>query len=127
MVQRDKKVTHRFYRFKSHNIRRLCTGWRKPHGIDNPMRRRYKGYAAMPKIGYRTEKALRYRTDDGMLRINVESPKDLDMLMMQNSTMAAVISANVSQKTRKAIVERARDLAIKVINKGTRVARLEQH
>ena len=64
------------------------------------MRRRYKGTAEMPRIGFGTDRAYRYRHNDGMYRVNVSTLKDIEMLMMQNRRYAAVINHNVSFRLR---------------------------
>ena len=126
MAQKFKKTTRYFHRYNSNNIIRLRHGWRKPHGIDNPMRRRFKGTAEMPRIGFGTDRAYRYRSNDGLYRVNVCNVKDIEMLTMQNRRMAAVINHNVSFRLRKQMIARAKQLAIKVVNKAVRVKSQEK-
>jgi hypothetical protein len=45
-----KKRTARFNRHQSDRFMRVDPSWRKPKGIDNRVRRRFKGQAAMPKV-----------------------------------------------------------------------------
>jgi len=125
-MQKYKKTTRAFHRYNSNNIIRLRNGWRKPHGIDNPMRRRFKGTAEMPRIGFGTDRAYRYRSNDGLYRVNVANVRDIEMLMMQNRRCAAVINHNVSFRKRKQIIARAKQLAVKVVNKAVRVKSQEK-
>lgn len=45
-----KKRTAHFNRHQSDRFMRVDPSWRKPKGIDNRVRRRFKGQAAMPKV-----------------------------------------------------------------------------
>jgi len=45
-----KKHTARFNRHQSDRFKCVDPSWRKPKGIDNRVRRRFKGQAAMPKV-----------------------------------------------------------------------------
>lgn len=45
-----KKHTKRFNRHQSDRFKCVDPSWRKPKGIDNRVRRRFKGQAAMPKV-----------------------------------------------------------------------------
>lgn len=45
-----KKRTAHFNRHQSDRFKCVDPSWRKPKGIDNRVRRRFKGQAAMPKV-----------------------------------------------------------------------------
>ena len=45
-----KKRTAQFKRHQSDRFDRVGESWRKPKGIDNCVRRRFKGQAVMPKV-----------------------------------------------------------------------------
>lgn len=45
-----KKRTARFNRHQSDRFKCVDPSWRKPKGIDNRVRRRFKGNIAMPKV-----------------------------------------------------------------------------
>ena len=45
-----KKRTNRFNRHQSDRFKCVDPSWRKPKGIDNRVRRRFKGQAVMPKV-----------------------------------------------------------------------------
>ena len=54
-----KKKTTKFKRHHSDRYKRVSISWRKPKGIDNCVRRRFKGKTIMPNIGFGTNKKNR--------------------------------------------------------------------
>jgi large subunit ribosomal protein L32e len=99
----------------------LQQSWRRPRGIDNRARRRFKGNIRMVKIGYGTNAKTRNMLKNGFLRTVVHNIAELEGLMMQNRKYAAEIAHNVSARGRKAIVARAAELNIKVTNGKARL------
>eukprot|EP00164_Ancoracysta_twista_P000641 GFYU01000852.1.p1 GENE.GFYU01000852.1~~GFYU01000852.1.p1 ORF type:complete len:136 (+),score=44.34 GFYU01000852.1:37-444(+) len=105
--------------FKRHQVdRRLCVkkSWRKPKGIDSRVRRRFKGQIPMPNVGYGSNSKTRHLRPDGFLKFTVSNVAELELLLMHNKKYAAEIAHNVSTRKRKEIVERAAQLAVKVVN-----------
>merc|ERR1712141_959311 len=116
-----KKRTKKFIRHQSDRYDRVRSNWRKPKGIDNRVRRRFKGQYKMPKIGYGSWKNCKHVCRDGFKKFLVNNVRELEILMMQNKTFSAEIAHAVSSKKRKEIVERAQQLAIKVTNPYARL------
>ncbi|ELU10952.1 hypothetical protein CAPTEDRAFT_154331 [Capitella teleta] len=116
-----KKRTKRFIRHQSDRYVKVKAAWRKPRGIDNRVRRRFKGQYLMPNIGYGSNAKTRHVCPDGFKRFVIHNVRDLEVLLMQNRTYSAEIAHGVSSKRRKDIVERAQQLSIKVTNPSARI------
>ena len=111
-----KKKTNKFVRIEADLNKRMKPSWRKPHGMDGRQRRRFKGTQLHVKIGYGNNKKTRFMMPDGFLKFRVSNVQELELLLMHNKKYAAEIAHNVSTRKRKAIVERAEQLGIKVTN-----------
>merc|ERR1712117_802352 len=94
-------------------VPKVKPSWRKPKGIDNRVRRRFKGQYLMPSIGYGTNSKTRHCMPDGFKKFVVHNVKELELLLMLKGTHAAEIAHNVSSRKRKDIVDRAGQLSIK--------------
>ncbi|CAH1391743.1 unnamed protein product [Nezara viridula] len=116
-----KKRTKKFIRHQSDRYVKLRRNWRKPKGIDNRVRRRFKGQYLMPSIGYGTNKKTRHMLPTGFRKVLVHNVRELEMLMMQNRKFCAEIAHAVSSKKRKSIVERAQQLSIRLTNPNARL------
>ncbi|KAL7773335.1 hypothetical protein CFE70_003299 [Pyrenophora teres f. teres 0-1] len=111
----------RFNRHQSDRFMCVDPSWRKPKGIDNRVRRRFKGQAAMPKIGYGSNRKTRHMMPSGHKAFVVNNVADVDLLLMHNSTFAAEIAHAVSARKRIDIIARAKQIGVKVTNGKARV------
>ncbi|CAM2116678.1 unnamed protein product [Caretta caretta] len=116
-----KKRTKKFIRHQSDRYVKIKRNWRKPRGIDNRARRRFKGQILMPNIGYGSNRKTKHMLPTGFKKFLVHNVKELEVLMMSNKSYCAEIAHNVSSKNRKVIVERAAQLAIKITNPNARL------
>ncbi|UXI18125.1 chaperonin containing tcp1 [Sarcoptes scabiei] len=116
-----KKRTKKFRRHQSDRYRKLKMNWRKPKGIDNRVRRRFKGQILMPNIGYGSAKKTKHMLPNGFRKVLVHNVKELEVLLMMNRRFCAEVAHSVSSKKRKDIVERARQLSIKLTNGSARL------
>ncbi|KAJ1975235.1 60S ribosomal protein L32 [Dimargaris verticillata] len=121
-----KKRTKPFLRHHSDRYDRVKTAWRKPRGIDNCVRRRFRGTRLMPNIGYRSAKATRHMLPNGFRQVVVYNVECLEKLVMNNREYAAQIAHAVSAKKRIDILKRAKELDIKVMNAEARIRSVEQ-
>ncbi|PSS37698.1 hypothetical protein PHLCEN_2v391 [Hermanssonia centrifuga] len=101
-----KKRTKPFKRHQSDRYKGVKEAWRKPKGIDNRVRRRFKGQLPMPKIGYGSNKKTRHLLPNGLKKFLVNNVREVDLLLMHNKTFAAEIAHNVSSRNRITILER---------------------
>ncbi|CAO3703293.1 unnamed protein product [Rhizopus stolonifer] len=108
-----KKRTATFKRHQSNRFMRVGESWRKPKGID--------WSSSMPKIGYGSAKKTRNLLPNGFRKFVVSNVRELNLLLMHNRSYAAEIAHNVSSKKRVALLERAAQLNVKVINAGARL------
>ncbi|CAO1377473.1 unnamed protein product [Diamesa serratosioi] len=111
-----KKRTKKFIRHQSDRYDKITETWRKPKGIDNRVRRRFKGQYLMPNIGYGSNAKTRHMLPNGFKKFVVNNVRELEVLMMQNRVYCAEIAHAVSAKKRKLICERAKQLGIRVTN-----------
>merc|ERR1711942_563195 len=107
-----KKRTKKFTRHQSDRYDKLKRNWRRPKGIDNRVRRKFKGMYKMPNIGYGSASVTRHMMPTGFKKVLIHNVKELEVLMMSNKTYCAEIARGVSAKNRKTLVERAAQLAI---------------
>ena len=121
-----KKRSKSFERHQHQQFWRIGrSSWRTPHGLDSRVRRRFKGTIPQPSIGYGSDKKTRNILPNGFYKFVVHNAKELEMLLMHNRKYCAEIASSVSSKTRKAIVERAQELHVKVTNAGARLKKEE--
>lgn len=124
-----KKRTKKFHRFQKSTLNktkgnffiRMRTGWRKPKGIDNRVRRKFQGTTLMPKIGYGSAKKTKHMLPNGFYKFVVQQASDLDMLLMHNTKFAVEVQHNVSARKRKEICEKAAQFGLFVTNKQARL------
>ena len=124
-IVKKKKTT--FDRFESDRYYRLDRSWRRPHGIDCRVRRRYRGVLRCPKIGYGSNKKTRNLLQNYKLKYVVNNLKELECLLMNNEKYAVEIGSTVGAVLRSQILKRAKELNLSVTNqKSKKVEKLEQ-
>merc|ERR1711925_21596 len=116
-----KKHPKKWFRHQSDRFKCVPSAWRKPKGIDNRVRRRFKGQMVMPSIGFGSNKKTRHMMPSGHKAFLVNNVRDVDLLLMHNKTFAAEISHAVSSRKGIEIVARAKELGVKVTNPKARV------
>ena len=88
--------------------------WSRPKGIDSKMRLKKKGKARSPSIGWSSPKAVRGLHPSGYEEVLVHNVRELEAI--DPSRQAARIARTVGARKREAIIERAKELGVKVLN-----------
>ncbi|RLG77987.1 MAG: 50S ribosomal protein L32e [Thermoprotei archaeon] len=88
--------------------------WRRPRGIDNPIRMKEKGYPPIVSVGYRTPRCIRGLHPTGLRPVVVHSTKELESL--DPSEVIIYIGSTVGAKKRAEIVSRAKELGFLIAN-----------
>merc|ERR1712191_26814 len=68
-----KKRAKQFTRHQSDRYDKLKRNWRKPKGIDNRVRRKFKGQYKMPNIGYGSSKNTKHMLPTDFRKVLVHS------------------------------------------------------
>lgn len=116
MFTKVKKTTRSFNRFQSDLFARVKPSWRKPKGIDNRVRKKFRGAIKMPKIGYKGDKLLRHLLPNGFKKALVRNVKDVEALTSVNRVYCGEIAKTVGAKKRVDIVNRAAELGVVLTN-----------
>lgn len=110
----------RFVRPESWRHKRLPPMWRKPKGLDNKVRKSKKGWPRRVKVGYRGPALSRYLHPSGYHEVLVHNPDELNGLVPGRDVVRT--GGTVGAKKRAAILTRAKELGLRVLNpRGLRV------
>ncbi|MHA1594654.1 MAG: 50S ribosomal protein L32e [Candidatus Baldrarchaeia archaeon] len=112
--ERLKRKKPDFVRYESWRYVRVKENWRRPRGIDNKVRQKWKGWGKMPTVGYGAPRAVRGLHPSGYKEILVYRPEDLDKLDPEEHAIR--IAHTVGKKKRKEIVKKAIDMGFKILN-----------
>jgi large subunit ribosomal protein L32e len=90
-----KKRRAHFKRHQSDRYDKLGSSWRRPKGIDNAVRRKFKGQAPMPNCGYGSNKKTKHMTPTGFYKFLVHNVAELELLLMHNRRYSAEIAGEL--------------------------------
>merc|ERR1712034_154863 len=86
-------------------------------GIDCSTRRRFRGRQPEKMfIGNKQDKKTRYQLASGFRKLLITNEGDIEMLLMNNRTYCGEIAQNISVNKRLRIVQRAKELNVRLTN-----------
>ena len=104
-----------FKRQEWFRYQRLGEKWRKPRGIHSKMRRHLSYRPPVGSIGFRGPKMVRDYHPSGFREVMVYNPGQVEAV--DPKVQAIRIGGTVGGKKRMAIIEKADDLSIRVLNR----------
>lgn len=90
------------------------SSWRRPKGLDNKIRLQRKGFPKIVKVGYRGPRIVRGLHPSGFKEVIVHNVQELEKVDPQHEAIR--IASSVGRRKREEILERAKELKIKVFN-----------
>merc|ERR1711865_797187 len=111
-----KKIARIPRRFQSHEYKRVNPdSHRAIRGIDCSTRRRFKGRQPEKMfIGNKQDNKTRFFLPNGFKNFLIASEQDIEMLLMNNRTYCGTIAQGISVNKRLRIVQRAKELNIRL-------------
>ncbi|WP_338601079.1 50S ribosomal protein L32e [Sulfolobus tengchongensis] len=95
--------------------------WRRPYGRDNKTRLKIRGFPPIVSVGYRLPKEIRELHPTGLKQVLVHNVNELIKLQNQKDNVIVIIASSVGFKKRIEILNKAKELGLKVSNGGINV------
>jgi len=105
-----------FQKSESWRLVRVEGGWRRSKGIDSKMRLKKKSKPASPSIGFRLMREVRGLHPSGYREVLVHNAEELEGV--DPAKEAVRIAHTVGRKKRFAIMEKAKEKGLHILNPG---------
>ena len=112
MVNPRKKP--KFLRQGAKYLKRVKKQWRRPKGVHSKLKVKEKSKGSMPEVGYGAPKSTRGLHPSGFREVLIQNLNDLKGIDVK--TEAGRISSKIGKKKKKVIVEKAKELNVKILN-----------
>lgn len=113
-IRKERKAKKpKFIRQDAHKKARLKDHWRKPKGLQSKMKYKRPGYRRSVEVGWGSPKKVSGLTREGFLPVKISNLSELSKVKEEE---IAVISSQVGEKKKIAIIKKAADLGIKIKN-----------
>ncbi len=111
-----KKHKPTFKRYHSERYKRVKESWRKPRGLDNKMRKKYRGVPEMPGKRYGKPAVIKDILPCGFREVIIRNLDDLRALASLKERYCGTIFHGVGARKRIEIVNEAENYGIHLTN-----------
>jgi large subunit ribosomal protein L32e len=108
------KKKPKFMRQGTTYLKKIGKKWRRPRGTHSKLKVYEKSKGSMPNVGYGAPRELRGLHPSGFKEFLIQNLNDLERINKDKEV--GRISGRIGNKKRKIIVEKAKELNIKLLN-----------
>ena len=116
-IKNKKRIKPRVRRSESWRYTRISESWRRPTGKSSRMRKKRRGWALSPAIGYGSNRKYRGLHPCGVKEIIIHNVNELENVFPDQKAIR--ISATIGERKRLRIMEHAQQLGYKILNPKT--------
>jgi large subunit ribosomal protein L32e len=95
-------------------LKKVKKVWRMPRGTHTKLKIKEKSKGSMPNVGYGAPRELRGLHPSGLKEVMIYNLKDLEKVNKEKD--AGRLSSTIGQRKRKDILDRAKQLQIRILN-----------